>query len=155
MKNNATFIWFLGGILVASMAQAQAEDPVLAMARKAQDPLGNVRALMTDNTIATKGGPNDDVTYSFALQPVYAIPGETRPNMILRAIVPIIGVQPGVVLPKLGTQPRPSDHDEWGIGDSIIQFFIAPKSDSSWKFGVGPQISLETRSSDRQAGPEK
>jgi hypothetical protein len=33
---------------------------------------------MTDNTIAFDGGPNDDTTYGFVFQPVYAIANESR-----------------------------------------------------------------------------
>ena len=40
------------------MALAQTEEEVAAFARKAQDPLGDVKALMTDNTIAFNGGHN-------------------------------------------------------------------------------------------------
>ena len=126
MKNYTANSLILYLILAGSVAYAQDEDPAAAMARKAQDPLGNVKAVMTDNTIATKGGPNDDVTYGFSIQPVYAIPGEDRPNMILRAVIPVIGVEPGVVLPKLGPQPRPSTNDEWGLSDSIVQLLPPP-----------------------------
>ena len=39
------------------------------MARKLQDPLANISALMTDNDIQFKTG-DDDSSYSFQLQPV-------------------------------------------------------------------------------------
>ena len=44
-------------ILSGSLANAQDDEAAIAMAKKAQDPLGDVRALMTDNTIAFDGGP--------------------------------------------------------------------------------------------------
>ena len=84
------------------------------MARKAQDPLGDVKALMTDNTIAFGGGPNDDTTSAPQLQPVYSIKNGTRFNMIARGIVPILGVDPGVVVPPLGPNPRPINDQKWG-----------------------------------------
>ncbi len=150
---NTTCGLFLFVILSGSLAHAQGDDAALAMAKKAQDPLGDVRALMTDNTIAFDGGPNDDTTYGFVFQPVYAIANETRFNMILRAIVPVIGVEPGVVLPPLGPEPRPPIDSTWGISDSIVQYFFSPKGDGSIKWGIGPQVSLRTRTSDRVAGP--
>jgi hypothetical protein len=58
-----------------------------------------------------------------------------------------------VVLPPLGTEPRPDENDQWGLSDSIVQYFFSPKSDGSIKWGVGPQVSLKTRTSDQQAGP--
>jgi hypothetical protein len=133
----------------------QADDAALAeMARKAQDPLGDVKAIMTDNTIAFNGGEGgDDTSYGFQIQPVYAIENDTSFNMIARAVIPIIGVDPGVVLPPLGPEPRPDENDQWGLSDSIVQYFFSPKSDGNIKWGVGPQVSLKTRTSDQQAGP--
>lgn len=135
-----------------AIAQEDAIDAQLEMARKAQDPLGNVRALMTDNTIAFNGGPDDDTTFAFQFQPVYAMPGDNW-NRIARAVVPVIGVEPGVVLPPLGPEPRPPNDSRWGLSDTILQYFFSPKSDGGIKWGVGPQVSLKTRTSDRQAGP--
>ena len=140
-------------LALGSTSYAQGDDAAaLEMARKAQDPLGNVKALMTDNAISFDGGPNDDTTYAFQFQPVYAIDNETRFNFLARAIIPVIGVEPGVVLPPLGPDPRPPADSTWGISDSIFQFFISPKTDGAWKWGVGPQVSLKTRTSDRLAG---
>lgn len=139
---------------LASAVSIAADDEALAeMARKAQDPLGDVKALMTDNTIAFGGGPSDETSYGFQLQPVYAIDNATRLNMIARAIIPIIGVEPGVVIPPIGPEQRPDQGSEWGIGDTILQYFLSPKSDAKVKWGIGPQVSLKTRTSKRQAGP--
>jgi hypothetical protein len=77
-------------------------DAVAEMARKAQDPLGDVKAIMTDNTIGFGGGPEDDTTYGFQIQPVYSIKNNTSFNMIARTIIPIVGVDPGVTLPRIG-----------------------------------------------------
>jgi hypothetical protein len=151
----SAFSFLLVSIACGSLANAQGEavDAQLEMARKAQDPLGNVRALMTDNTIAFNGGPNDDTTFAFQFQPVYAMPGEGNWNMIARAVIPVIGVEPGVVVPPIGPEPRPPTGDRWGLSDTILQYFFSPKSDGGIKWGIGPQVSLRTRTSDRQAGP--
>ena len=141
--------------LMFMAVSTQADDSALAeMARKAQDPLGDVKAIMTDNTIAFDGGEDgDDTSYGFQIQPVYAIENDTSFNMIARAVIPIIGVDPGVVLPPLGPEPRPDEGDQWGLSDSIVQYFFSPKGDGSLKWGIGPQVSLKTRTSDQQAGP--
>ena len=132
---------------------AQDADALAEFARKAQDPLADVKALMTDNTIAFNGGPDDDTSYNFQIQPVSSIANDTSWNMILRGIVPIIGIEPGVVAPPLGPEPRPSSGSTWGIGDTMVQMFFSPKSDAAWKWGVGPQVSLDTSTSSRVAGP--
>jgi hypothetical protein len=141
-------------LFTAVSVNAQSDDAVAEMARKAQDPLGDVKAIMTDNTIAFDGGENaDDTSYGFQIQPVYAIKNDTSFNMIARAVIPIVGVDPGVVLPPLGPEPRPDESDQWGLSDSIVQYFFSPKGDGAVKWGIGPQVSLKTRSSDQQAGP--
>ena len=153
---NAIAILAVSAVLLtaaATKSMAQDADALAEMARKAQDPLGNVQALMTDNTIAFDAGPDDDTSYGFQLQPVYAIPNDSNWNMIARAVVPIMGFEPGVVIPPVGPDPRPPSGSSWGFGDSYFQYFFAPKSNSAWKWGVGPQVSLKTRSSSRQAGP--
>ena len=69
-------------IFTVSNAQAQDEDSLAEFARKAQDPLGDVKALMTDNTIGFDGGPNEDTSYSFQLQPVYSLDTSGNWNML-------------------------------------------------------------------------
>jgi len=150
--NRLSFLITLLVILPLSLA-AQEFSPEQEAARKAADPLADVRAIMTDNTFGFDAGANEnDTTYGVQIQPVYAIPNETKFNMIARAIIPIIGVESGVVVPPIGPGPRPDEGSTWGLSDSIAQFFISPKTDGSVKFGVGPQVSLKTQTSDRVAG---
>ena len=147
-------ILFIGLCIFAGEAlfASEGDDAIREMARKAQDPLGDLRAIMTDNTIGFNGGPDEnDTSFGFQLQPVYSIPTE-KMNMILRAVIPIVGVEQDVVIPPLGSDGRPISGDKWGISDPTIQYFFSPKSDGTWKWGVGPQVSLKMRSSDRQAG---
>jgi len=124
-----------------------------AAARKASDPLGNIKAIMTDNTIGFDGGEDEgETSFGFQIQPVYAIPTKGRTNMIARAVVPIIGIESGVVAPPIGGQPRPEDGSKWGLGDTLLQYFFSPKTEGSFKWGVGPMVSLKTHTSDRSAG---
>ncbi|MFC4993868.1 hypothetical protein [Rubritalea tangerina] len=50
-----------------------AQDSASEMARKLQNPLANIRALMTDNVVAYNTGLTNDTSFNFQLQPVYAI----------------------------------------------------------------------------------
>lgn len=140
-------------VLVANNIYAQDDETLAEFARKAQDPLGDIKALMTDNTIAFDGGPNEDTSYSFQLQPVYSLDTSGNWNMLLRGIIPIVGLEPGVVAPPIGPEPRPPNGSTWGVSDAMVQMFFSPKSDSAWKWGIGPQVSLDTATSDRVAGP--
>jgi hypothetical protein len=117
---------------VLSHANAEA-DAAAEMARKAQDPLEDIKAIMTDNTVAFNGGPNKDTSYGFQIQPVYAVLNDSGYNQIARAIIPVVGVEPGVQLPPLGSDPRPEDGSDFGLSDTIIQYFLSPKADSGIK----------------------
>lgn len=57
-KGKLAFLAALSALVVCSSLSAQELSPEEEMARKAQDPLGDVKALMTDNTIAFNGGHN-------------------------------------------------------------------------------------------------
>ena len=71
------------------------------MARKLQGPLASIKALTTDNGIELNSGEDEVKSYSFQLQPVYAIPFE-KFNFISRAVVPILGIAGGGQKPILG-----------------------------------------------------
>lgn len=143
----------IGAALAAwTLTIATAQDAE-AMARKLQDPLANIQALFTDNGVEFNSG-NGDTSYSFQLQPVYAVPFEKQGfNLVNRAVVPILGMVPGSQKPVLG-EPLPDEgSDTWGLGDSSLQFFFSPRSDAAWKWGLGPMFTLKTRTDSRLAGP--
>ena len=106
------------------------------MARKLQDPLANIKALMTDNDVNFNTG-NNETSYGFQLQPVYAVPFEDLGfNLVNRAVIPILGVAPEAQKPVLG-EPLPSgDSHTWGLSDSLLQFFFSPRTDSPWNWGI-------------------
>ena len=124
------------------------------MARKLQDPLANISAIMTDNDIMFKTG-DDSTSYQFQIQPVHAIDfPDNGFTFIPRAVIPVVGAASLSTLPKLGEQ-RPSNDDDltWGLSDIITQFFFAPKVKGNWKWGVGPQLSWDTHTDEAVAGP--
>lgn len=129
----------LGLAAMAVPAFADDCDEACQAVRNAQDPLADVKAIMTDNTITFgDGGASDG--YNFQVQPVYTMHLDNGNNLILRGIVPIMGV------------PTGGGHT-WGLGDTILQAFYVPKVDGGIKFGFGPQVSLPTRTSSALAGP--
>lgn len=69
----------LGVSLILKCRAFKQEDEAMDdLARKSQDPLGDLKALMTDNAIWFDGGPNEKMTYAFLLQPMCAIAYEPR-----------------------------------------------------------------------------
>ena len=138
----------LGTSTVPALADSAAE-----MQKLLQNPLGNIKALMTDNAISFDTGDTDDTSYSFQIQPVYAIDMPDKGfTMIPRAVIPIVGLEPGTDLPIVG-QPSGTE-SVWGLSDSVIQLFFAPHTEAEWKWGLGPQISLPTASKKQLEGPQ-
>ena len=134
-----------------SIASADDCDETCQALRKAQDPLADVRAIMTDNTIAV-GTAKDNTSYNFQVQPVYSIGLEDDNNLILRGIVPVLGVYDGTYFPWIGPTPVGGSYN-WGISDIMMQAFYVPANDGGIKFGFGPQVSLKTRTDSVLAGP--
>lgn len=142
-------------ILMVVHATSSFADEAAEMARKLQDPLANIKALMTDNDVSFDSGEDDDETsYGFQFQPVYAIPFEDLGfNLVNRAVIPILGMAEGGQRPILGDEPNSGDTHTWGLSDSLLQFFFSPRTDSPWKWGLGPMVSLKTRTNSDLAGP--
>lgn len=149
--------FILGGyvLLLSCLASGLAyADDAAEMARKLQNPLANIKAIMTDNAIGFETGTDEGTSYSFQLQPIYAIDVPDKGFTFLpRAIVPIMGLEPGTYAPIVGT-PSSNTSDKWGVGDSMLQLFFAPHLESEWKWGFGPMFSMPTHTDDAFKGAE-
>jgi hypothetical protein len=88
------FVLYLLISMAAPAVISLAEDKgggAAEMARKLQDPLANIAAVMTESDILFGTG-DDDTSYSFQLQPIYAIDfPEKGFSFIPRAVIPILG----------------------------------------------------------------
>jgi len=163
LNNPLRLRWFsirrlsvLGALLhVAILGTASAElsaEEAEAM-RKAQDPLADVRAIMTDNTIGYESASGQPL-YNFQAQPVYSF-NKHGFNFIARGMIPFIGNPAGsgpVGLPQQFTGGG-GNRLAWGLSDIILQGFIVPETGGSIKYGFGPQVSLRTRTDNAVAGP--
>ena len=125
------------------------------MQKKLQNPLANIKALMTDNAIGFDTGNTEDTSFGFSIQPVYAIDMPDKGfTLIPRGVFPIMGLEPGTDTRFVG-QPNPQETESvWGLGDSIVQLFVAPHTEAAWKWGVGPQVSLPTATKNQLEGPQ-
>ena len=148
LANLCAFVYALAP--VSALGDAAAE-----MQKKLQNPLGNIKAIMTDNVVGFDTGTTDDTSFGFSLQGVYAMDQPDKGFTFLpRAVVPILGLEPGTDIPPVG-QPNPNDAKSvWGLGDTIIQGFFAPHTEAKWKWGAGPQISIPTATKDQLEGPQ-
>lgn len=139
------------------VSPAVAEDAA-EMAKKLQNPLANIKAIMTDNTIGYNTGDDEGTSYGFQIQPVYAIDFEDSGfTFIPRAVIPVTGLEPGTKTRFTGEDGEATPEGSgrvWGLGDSILQFFFAPHSKKEWKWGIGPQLSVPTHTDDALKGPD-
>ncbi len=140
-------------VLLAFAPQAARADEAVEMQKKLQNPLANISAVMTYNTIGFDTGDDEGTSYGFQIQPVYAIDfPDAGFTMIPRGIIPIMGLEPGTDVPIVG-QPSGTS-STWGLGDTMAQLYFAPHTKSSWKWGVGPQISIPTATKTQLEGPQ-
>jgi hypothetical protein len=124
-----------------------------------QDPLANISALMTDNTISFRTGPTNERAYEFNIQPVYSLNfQELGWTVIPRGMIPILGLKPGAELPRLANDgitvvDEGQKDRQWGLGDIVTQFFFTPMDQKGIKLGGGPMLSWKTRTNDDLKGP--
>ena len=131
--------------------EAAGGDAAAEMARKLQDPLANISAIMTDNDVSWTNG---NANYGFQIQPVKAFSfDDLGINLVARAIIPIVGVKDDFQKRLFGNPVSTGSGRIWGLSDISTQFFFSPKTDSAWKWGAGPMISLRTRTDEAVAGP--
>jgi hypothetical protein len=135
-------------MMLAAPVNAQTQmSAAEEMARKLADPLANIQAILTENDVFffdSGDGQKKGEFYSFKLSPVWAIDVEDEGySVISRAVIPLNG--------RFRSIP---DHIGriWGLGDITLQIFVAPKTVSSWKWGIGPQFSFETSSQPQLGG---
>ena len=151
-------VFVLCSYILMMMPVVAHADAAAEMARKMQNPLANIKAIMTDNAIGLDTGEDEGTSYGFQIQPVYAIDMPDKGfTFIPRAVIPILGLEPGTNIPPVGIDGEPSPTgggSVWGVGDSLVQFFFAPYTDSEWKWGVGPQISLATHTKSELRGSD-
>ena len=140
------------GVNLFNPVKGQEGDAAAEMAKKLQDPLAHITAVMTDNELMFKSG-NDQTSYSFQLQPIKAWSiDKWGVNFIARAIVPILGMAPESQKANVSEPLPPSTNYTWGLGDILTQFFFSPKTDKTYKWGVGPVLSWNTHSESSLAG---
>jgi hypothetical protein len=117
-------VFVLCSYILMMMPVAAHADAAAEMARKLQNPLANIKAIMTDNAIGFDAGEDEGTSYGFQIQPVYAIDMPDKGfTFIPRAVIPVLGLEPGTRVPPIGIDgnPSPANGDSvWGLGDSLV-----------------------------------
>lgn len=145
----------LGAAIPVIASAEEAGSAAAEMMKKLQNPLANIKAIMTDNVIGFETGNDDGTSFSFQLQGVYAVDFPDKGfTLVPRAILPIMGLEPGTDQPWVGQPDPTATQSVWGLSDTMLQLFVAPHTEGSWKWGAGPQISLPTATKEQLEGPQ-
>ena len=152
---NSVFILLIAVLLFSGASLALADQD---LAKKSQNPIGNMISLPMQNNTYFDVGPSDEWANSFQLQPVYPI-NFGKYNLINRTIIPINHLaSQEVTLPVQGDLPNSQvtfeTDDVTGLGNITYQGFISPAEPGKVIWGVGPVLQLPTHTED-ELGTDK
>jgi len=102
------------------------------LAKKAQNPVGDLISIPIQNNFNFNYGPKNETQYVGNLQPVIPIEATADWNVITRSIIPFINQ------PELA----PGSGDVFGIGDIQITAFLSPANPGGLIWGLGPILQL-------------
>jgi hypothetical protein len=122
-------------VRVAPDAPAEAADGATTLAKKLQNPIGELISVPFQNNIGFGYGPNRGTQENINFQPVVPLHVHPDWNVIIRTVVPIVW-QPS--LQPIHTVP-------FGIGPSSVSAFLSPSQPTNgWLWGVGPVVQVPT-----------
>jgi hypothetical protein len=125
-------------LLAWTQAHAQADSSSEALAKIAQNPVGNLISVPFQENANLNAGPDGRVQNVLNIQPVIPFDISDEWNIITRTILPIIS-QPGIV---------PNQDRTNGLGDVQVSAFLSPANPGGWIWGVGAVTQLPTHSND-------
>jgi hypothetical protein len=114
------------------------EDPDVELAKKSQNPLGDIISLPFENNFDVGFGPKDALIYTLNLKPVYPVHLGDDWLLINRFTVPVVAQG----------ERFAGEGSEFGLGDSVYQAFFGPK-DSPVIWGAGPAFLFPTHTHKR------
>ena len=119
------------------------EDTDVDLAKKSQNPLGDLISLPFENNFDVGFGPKDALIYTLNLKPVYPVDLGEDWLLVNRLTFPIVAQG----------ERFPGEGSEFGLGDSVYQAFFAPKG-SPVIWGAGPAFLFPTHT-DKRLGNDK
>lgn len=142
IKNRKISITLLA-LLITITTQALAESADIELAKKSQNPVGDIISLPFEYNMNFNVGPEDATVHTIDFKPIYPV-RVGKYNLINRFILPM--VHQGERFPGEGT--------ETGLGDLTYQAFFSPAAPSKIIWGFGPVVTLPTHT-DNRLGSDK
>jgi hypothetical protein len=125
----------------AQDAAAKPEHSAEALAKLKQDPLSGLRSLIFQAEVSPNVPGSEKTEGSYSTQLVWPFSLSEDWKVITYTILPVLQV-PGA----------PGQDTKVGLGDTLINLYVAPKKPGSVVWGLGPAILLPTRT-DPLLGP--
>ena len=124
-------------VRVNAGAAAEAQQSTTDLAKKLQNPIGNLYSVPFQNNANFRYGPNKGTQDILNIQPVIPIHLNADWNIITRTILPLIW-QPSL---------QPAHTVPFGTGPITFSAFLSPaEPKNGWLWGVGPVIQVPTAS---------
>src|SRR5947209_15176273 len=121
-----------------SSASSDANEDATQLAKKLQNPIGDLYSFPFQGNTNFSYGPNKGTQEILNVQPVIPIHVNADWNIITRTILPLIW-QPS--LQPIQTVP-------FGTGPTTFSAFLSPRNPvNGWLWGVGPVVQIPTASS--------
>jgi len=122
----------------AADSSASANGSATALAKKLQNPIGDLYSFPFQSNTNFNYGPNKGTQENLNIQPVIPIHINPDWNVIMRAILPLIW-QPSL---------EPAHTVPFGTGPTAFSAFLSPASPTNgWLWGAGPVVQIPTISS--------
>ena len=150
-KKTSVQVFFLTLLLMCNSVMA-GEQSDSDLAKKSQNPIGNMISLPMQNNSYFGVGPGDEWANSFQLQPVYPV-NFGKINLINRAIIPITYLAGQEFLIPTRVQVRDDfltfeTDSVSGLGNITYQGFLSPAEPGKVIWGAGPVLQLPTNTDD-------
>jgi hypothetical protein len=128
-----TAVLFVGATVFAQQAVPPPTEDVTALAKKTQNPVGDVTTVPFQFNFNTGGDLHDQTLFNLNIQPVIPFKVSDGWSIIDRTIVPINSV------------PAPDGTTRYsGVGDIEVELFVTPATPKKIIWGAGPLLSLPT-----------
>jgi hypothetical protein len=111
------------------------------LAKLKQNPLSGLREIIFQAEVSPNVPGSGKTFGSYSIQPVWPFSLSKDWKVITYTILPVLQV------------PVPGENTKVGLGDTLINLYVAPKKPGAIVWGVGPAILLPTRT-DPALGPD-
>jgi hypothetical protein len=125
-------------LLAQTEAPAEATPELTAseLAKLKQNPVSGLRQVVLVSNINPNTPVSGKTQANYSLQPVWPVSLNDDYRLITYTILPVIHQPTGA----------PDGSSITGMGDTLINLFVAPKTPGAFVWGLGPAIMLPTRS---------